>query len=187
MGLMKNAFLIGPTIYLRPLEVDDAPTFLPWINDPEVTRTLKIYRPMNRHAEEMFLRDLYRDECQLTLGIASRAGDALLGSVSLAQVDLKNRHASLGIFIGDTSAWGRGHGREAMSLMLDHAFETLNLNRVWLHVYEYNERAIRLYTRLGFKTEGVLRHDRYHGGRYWDTLTLGLLREEWEARKGGER
>ncbi len=149
MGQMKNVFLIGPNIYLRPLEVDDAPTFLPWVNDPEVARTLKIYRPLNRHAE--------------------------------------NRHASLGIFIGDTSAWGRGHGREAMSLMLDHAFETLNLNRVWLHVYEYNERAIRLYTRLGFTTEGVLRQDRYHGGRSWDTLTLGILREEWEARKGGER
>ena len=67
--------------------------------------------------------------------------------------------------------------------MTGYAFETLNLNRVWLHVYEYNERGIRAYEKVGFKREGVLRQDRYHAGRYWDTITMAILREEWETRK----
>jgi RimJ/RimL family protein N-acetyltransferase len=57
------------------------------------------------------------------------------------------------------------------------------MNRVWLHVYEYNERGLRAYERVGFKREGVLRQHRYHEGRYWDTIVMGILREEWEVRK----
>jgi RimJ/RimL family protein N-acetyltransferase len=61
----------------------------------------------------------------------------------------------------------------------------LNLNRVWLHVYEYSERGIRAYTRAGFQKEGVLRQDTYREGRYWDTILMGILRADWDGRKPG--
>src|SRR5262249_62195912 len=68
-------------------------------------------------------------------------------------------------------------------LLVEHAFEILNLNRVWLHVYEFNERGIRTYERVGFQKEGVLRQDHFHDGRYWSTIIMGILREEWQAAK----
>ncbi len=89
------------------------------------------------------------------------------------------RRASFGILIGDKAAWGKGYGSEATRLMLRHAFETLNLNRVWLHVYEYNQRGIRAYEKVGFRREGVLRQDTFRDGRYWDTIAMAVLREEW--------
>jgi RimJ/RimL family protein N-acetyltransferase len=78
-------------------------------------------------------------------------------------------------------AWGKGHGTEATRLVLGHAFDTLNLNRVWLHVYEYNEAGLRLYQKVGFRTEGRLREDNVRDGRYRDTLVMAVLREEWRA------
>jgi RimJ/RimL family protein N-acetyltransferase len=178
---MNSPFLIGPSVYLRPLEIADARTIVPWLNDPEVTRNLRRYQPMTLAEEEEFLRRLPESATDLALGIALRADDRLVGATGLHKMDTRNRHAELGIFIGDKSAWGKGHGTEATRLLVRHAFDTLNLNRVWLHVYEYNEAALRVYQKVGFRTEGRLRQDTFRDGRFWDTIVMGVLREEWEA------
>src|SRR5262249_47408000 len=101
----------------------------------------------------------------------------------LHRIDFKERHAAFGITIGDKAEWGKGYGTETTRLLVEHAFEILNLNRVWLHVYEFNERGIRTYERVGFQKEGVLRQDHFHEGRYWSTIIMGILREEWQAAK----
>ena len=65
------------------------------------------------------------------------------------------------------------------------AFEKMNLNRVYLRVFENNSRAIRVYERCGFQKEGVLREDHYAGGRYYNTLVMALLKHEYfEKYKG---
>lgn len=180
---MKNPFLIGTRIYLRAMERADAPHCLAWFNHPEITRTLLAYRPINLRAEEEFIDKATQSEHDLVLGIVLKDGDRLIGGTGLHHLDFKNRHASFGITIGDKEEWGKGYGTEATGLMIQHAFETLNLNRVWLHVYEYNERGIRVYTKLGFEKEGVLRQDTYREGRYWDTIVMAILRQEWESRE----
>ena len=72
-------------------------------------------------------------------------------------IEWMNRCARFGIFMGEKSFWNQGYGTEATRLMLKHAFETLNLNRIFLHVYETNPRAIRAYEKVGFVKEGLLR------------------------------
>ncbi|HID10746.1 MAG TPA: N-acetyltransferase, partial [Candidatus Latescibacteria bacterium] len=56
--LMENPFLIGERLYLRPLEMEDVSTCLRWINDPEVTRTLAMYRPLNEPREREWFERL---------------------------------------------------------------------------------------------------------------------------------
>lgn len=177
---MRNPFLIGTKIYLRPLEREDAALFVPWINDAEVNRTLNHYRPVTLEAEEEFIQSLVKSEHDLALGIVARQTDRLIGETGLHRIDFRNHHATFGIVIGDKNEWNKGYGTEATSLLVGYAFETLNLNRLWLHVYENNPRAIRVYGKVGFKREGALRQDRYQEGRYWDTITMGILREEWK-------
>jgi len=82
---------------------------------------------------------------------------------------------------GEKAEWSKGYATEATHLLIGHAFETLNLNRVWLHVYDKNPRALRAYEKVGFKKEGVLRQDHYREGRYWNTIVMAILREEWET------
>ena len=178
---MQNPFLIGPTVYLRPLEREDAPTLVTWMNDPEVTRFLRRRGPINRIAEEAFLRRLSESTTDVVLGIVVREADRFIGVTGLHQFETRHRHAMFGITLGDKTAWGKGYGTEATRLMVRHAFETLNLNRVWLQVYEYNPRGVHVYEKVGFKHEGRLRQDTFRDGRYWDTVVMGVLREEWEA------
>ena len=91
-----------------------------------------------------------------------------------------DRHSGFGIVIGDKESWDKGYGTEATTLLVRYAFETLNLNRVWLHVFEENARAVRAYEKAGFRREGLLRQDHYRDGRYHNTIVMGLLRDEWK-------
>jgi RimJ/RimL family protein N-acetyltransferase len=182
---MKNPFLVGSRIYLRPLDRADAPHFVTWLNDSDVNRTLLRRLPLNLAAEEEFLGKLYQDDKQVLLGIVLRDGDRLIGGTGLHPIDYRYRHTGFGILIGDKAEWGKGHATEATQLMVAFAFQTLNLNRVWLHVYEDNVRGQRVYEKAGFRKEGILRQENYREGRYWDTITMAILREEWQGRTAG--
>jgi len=73
-----------------------------------------------------------------------------------------------------------------MLMLLQHGFETLNLHRIFLRVYEDNLQAIRAYEKAGFKHEGRLREDRYYRGKYYDTLMMSMLKNEWLSRESLE-
>jgi RimJ/RimL family protein N-acetyltransferase len=178
---VQNPFLVGATTYLRPLEKADATVLLPWVNDSEVTRYLTLHRPINLKSEEDFIERLTQKEEAVFFAIVIRDGDRLIGGCGLREIDAKNRSASLGIFIGAKDVWRRGHGTEATRLTVGYAFDTLNLNRVWLHVAEDNERGKHCYEKVGFRPEGLLRQEHYRAGRYWNTVVMGILREEWQV------
>ncbi|MCI0377671.1 MAG: GNAT family N-acetyltransferase [Gemmataceae bacterium] len=165
---MRNPYLIGQTVYLRPVERDDADLVAPWVNDPEVRWYLAGRPPINQVSELDYIDRMSRSEHDLVLLIVRVEDDRRIGMQGLHQIDFRNRHACFGIALGDKEAWGQGYGTEATRLLLQHAFETMNLNRVWLQVYEYNERAMRSYLKLGFKKEGVLRQENFRKGKYWD-------------------
>ena len=178
---MKNPFLTGAHIYLRALERADAPTILPWINDGNVIGNLTIHRPLNLAAEEAFIEAANRSEVDVIFGICSRTSDRLIGVTGLQRIDHRNRHAMFGIFIGPAGNRGLGHGTEATALVVAYAFDTLNLNRVWLHVFEDNTAAIRAYEKAGFTREGLLRDDDFRRGRFRNTVVMGIIRRDRQA------
>jgi RimJ/RimL family protein N-acetyltransferase len=180
---MQTPFLIGARIYFRPLERADAPMIQQWINDPEIRKFLRIYLPMNLAAEERYIDSVSGNGQDLSMLIVRTDNDRPIGSVGLHKIDYKNRHAEFGIMIGVQEEQNQGFGGEATRLMVGYAIETLNLNRVELHVYEFNPRALRVYEKAGFRKEGVLRQHHYADGRYWDTTVMSILREEWLTRK----
>jgi RimJ/RimL family protein N-acetyltransferase len=178
---VQNPFLIGSKVYLRPLDLADAPILTRWLNDPEVTKYLLMYRPLTLFAEEAHLRKISESEHDIVLCIMARDPEQFIGVTGLHQLDVRNRHVQFGIVVGEKSAWDKGYGTEATRLMVRYAFETLNLNRVSLRVYEYNERAVRVYEKVGFRVEGRLRQETFRDGRYWDTSLMAVLREEWRG------
>src|SRR5215471_16442208 len=142
---MKNPFLIGETVYLRAIEREDAPIFLPWANDFDVAKHMLVHRPMSLTAEEAWIARIQEDKSNVVLTIVLRKDDRVIGNTALHGIHSHNHHASFGIMIGDKREWGKGYGTEATRLIVGHGFHTLNLHRIWLHVYEDNPRAIRSY------------------------------------------
>lgn len=87
----------------------------------------------------------------------------------------------MGIGIYDPSYWSGGYGTKAFRLWIDHLFQTMPLVRVGYTTWSGNERMIRLGEKLGMTMEARLRKCRYYDGNYYDSIRMGILREEWEA------
>lgn len=179
---MNNPFLIGERVYLRAVEVEDAPRCCAWLNHPEVRVHLAHETPLGRCAEEQFLRGLGERKDERILAIILREEDRAIGLVGL-HPKKSARAREIGILIGERDCWDKGYGREAMALMLDHAFLDLDVHRVELFVHEENGRGIACYERLGFVREGVLRDAHFREGRFGNDVVMSVLGPEWRARK----
>jgi RimJ/RimL family protein N-acetyltransferase len=175
--------IYGDRIRLRHVEQADLPRFVEWLNDPEVRHGLSIYLPLSQIEEEQWFEKMLKhppDEQPLAIEIQAEDGWALVGNSGFFELDWRNRSAELGVFIGDKSHWNQGYGTDVMRLLLRHGFTTLNLHRIYLHVFEDNRRAIRAYEKAGFTHEGRLRQAEFRDGRYMDVLLLSVLRPEWK-------
>jgi RimJ/RimL family protein N-acetyltransferase len=109
--------------------------------------------------------------------------DCLIGFVVLHSVKWSNQSALLTIGIGDPAYRGRGYGQDALRLILNYAFNELNLYRVGLTVMAYNAVAIKAYERAGFVREGATRGAVQRDGARHDLLHFGILRDEWLAHR----
>jgi len=176
---MKNPFLIGERVYLRPLDEADLDRCLGWINDPEVISTLGRRFPMSATLEREWLTGQYKSEKALSLAIVVKDGDRHIGNCGFNDIDYANRKAVFGILIGEKDQWGKGYGPEAARLIVDYGFNQLNLHRISLTVYSNNPRAIRAYEKVGFVHEGTLRESYFRDGRYYDTLVMAIVDRDW--------
>jgi RimJ/RimL family protein N-acetyltransferase len=107
----------------------------------------------------------------------------LAGNTRLFHLKWIDRNAEFGIMIGDKGLWDQGYGTEVLELMLEHAFEALNLHRIFLRVFASNLRARRSYEKAGFTVEGTLRQAIFRRGRYIDVLIMSILQPEWKERR----
>jgi RimJ/RimL family protein N-acetyltransferase len=118
--------------------------------------------------------------------IHTLADDRIIGFVDLSGINWPAGDAWLGIGIGERECWGKGYGTDAMRLIMRFAFEQLNLRRISLTVFEYNQRGYHVYQKLGFREEGRMRQWMQRGGERYDMIYMGILREEWECSKQQE-
>jgi RimJ/RimL family protein N-acetyltransferase len=175
--------IIGERIRLRAIERDDLTRFVTWLNDPDVTRGLMLFVPLSLSQEEKWFQHLLDrpvEEHPLVMEVRMPEGWIPIGNIALDRINWKERSAEVGIFIGEKIFWNQGYGREAMGLILGYGFNELNLNRIFLRVYETNQRAIHSYEKAGFVLEGRLRQDHFQDGRYIDVLMMSVLRSEWK-------
>lgn len=110
--------------------------------------------------------------------ITNQNNDIIAESV-LMDYDEKLRSAHYRVAIFFKVYLNRGIGTWMIKEALKFGFETLNLHRIELEVYSFNNRAIRTYEKLGFKKEGVLRDTVIVDNKYHDTIIMAILENEW--------
>lgn len=177
--------IYGERIRFRAAEKEDIPRFLRWVNDEEVAENLLLVYPMSRYEEEKWYESMMEkppSEHVLVIEIKDpqNQGEYIpIGNCQFFDINWRNRASEVGIMIGEKSYWNQGYGTETMRLMLKHGFNTLNLHRIWLRVFEQNKGGIRAYEKAGFKYEGKYRQAQYKHGEYHDLLLMSILIDEW--------
>ena len=179
---MNTQAFTGKLIRLASFDADhDAELFARWSQNSEFQQLLdsgpaKLLSPkqlkewMENHYGELY-----------NFSIRTLDDDQVIGFIDLSGIDWVTGNAWVGIGIGPQELWGKGYGTDAMKQILRFGFGQLNLKRVSLNVFEYNERAAQSYRRAGFKEEGRLRQWMQRGGERYDLIYMGILRQEWEA------
>ena len=173
--------LVGEHIYLSPISVEDVEKYTEWMNGFETTdytgRSSQIYTVEN---ERKWLEGSIEDKLNQIFGIVALKDDKLIGNCGIHKIDSKNRNATLGIFIGDKGERSKGYGTETIKLLLDYGFNYLNLHEIQLDVMSFNKRAIRCYEKAGFKQYGRRRESEYVNGKYYDLISMDILKSEFK-------
>jgi RimJ/RimL family protein N-acetyltransferase len=175
--------LRSPRVRLAALTDADLPLITRWHDDVEFARNYdsRPARPRTEAELREWLQEQQKSSTAFVFAVRLRENDELIGVVEIEGIQWTHRTAWLAIAVGPATHRGRGYGYESLRLALRFAFHELNLYRVQLSVFAYNERAIRLYERLGFQREGVYREFLERDGRRHDMILYGILRHEWQA------
>jgi UDP-4-amino-4,6-dideoxy-N-acetyl-beta-L-altrosamine N-acetyltransferase len=168
-----------PEVTLIPLDDTHTDRVLAWRADPIVSRELFSPLPPSREGHLAWLKTL--GDSRREYLILAGAEMTPIGTIGLSQINQHHRHAEYGIAIGDRNYRGRGFAQAASHALLRIAFRNLRLHRVGLRVFADNPPALRLYERLGFHREGLLRDMIWSQNRFRDVVVMSLLESEWTA------
>lgn len=182
--MIETPLLQSDLVRLTALTHNDLPTMARWYQNPTFLRLLdaRAAHPQGEASLADWLDKSRKSQSAFLFGIRLQKDNTLIGYVELEGILWTHQVGWLAIGIGETSVRGKGYGRLAMQLTLGFAFRELNLHRVQLTVFSYNQRAIALYEKLGFQREGTYREFLHRDGQRHDMFLYGLLRREWEGR-----
>jgi RimJ/RimL family protein N-acetyltransferase len=175
----RRRFMIaGEHIILRAFEREDAERCYRWMNDPNIVRTLKSRYPIAFQNEMEWLdRAMHASSNERHFAIERKDDRTHIGNASIHDIDWVSRIASFGLFIGEPTAWNRGFGSDAIGTLMRFAFDEMNLRKLRISVFEYNDRAKHVLESHGFVQEGRLQREFYREGTYHDLLLLSVFRD----------
>jgi RimJ/RimL family protein N-acetyltransferase len=174
--------LKGKNVTLRGFELSDIDEIMKHWNDIELRQFLSHINPDSKEDEIEWIKATWKDrkeKKEYNFAIDTNSKKQLIGSTSIHRIDWINRSAEFGIAIYK-KFWNKGYGPEATRLVLDYAFNWLNINHIWLRVKSFNERAIKTYKKVGFKEAGKLRQSTYRDGKYHDDIIMDILKSEFK-------
>jgi len=180
--MMISKLLRGHKVRLTALAKNDLATMAHWYQDTEFLRLYDARPAYPKTEDELarWLEELQKANDIFAFAVRLLEGADLIGYVELDGINWQHGVCGMGLAIGDRANWGRGYGYETAQLALAFAFNELNLHRVQVTVFSYNERSMVLFEKLGFQREGVYREFLQRDGRRHDMGLYGLLRHEWK-------
>ena len=177
----KARTLDGERVQLRRHDPKNYGLYAEWYGDSEVWHlTSWANMPLGRSAVKRLFEERELSTTDDSFAIHPKGEGQPIGVISLMNVSEANRSAELSVIVGAPDDRSHGYGAEAIEMIVRYAFDDLGLNRVGLSVFEFNERAIATYERLGFEHEGRLRRAVKRQDGFHDALLMSVLRDEWK-------
>lgn len=178
MKVRYGSVLKGTSLYLTYPVEEDAANYLEWSLDADYMCNVDTDYMRPQTTEE--ITAMFKSDNQTVyFHIRSMADDELLGFAAIFNIEWNNQLATVAIGIGEEKNRGRGFGSEALTLLIDYAFNELNLFKLCLDVIDYNEQAKHVYEKLGFMVEGYNQQAVFRNQHRYDRIYMGLFKDEW--------
>lgn len=174
---MKDIFIEGEQVYLRALNENDLNgNYVNWLNDAEVCKYNAHHRFVNtKEKTKSYIDSVNNSNTNLVLAVCYKEDNTHIGNISIQNINYIDSCAEFAIVMGETGYHGKGLAYEAASLIINHAFTTLNLHRVYCGTSSENTPMQKLALKLGMEKEGRQKEAMFKNGKYVDILLYGLL------------
>ena len=179
-GKEVPVFIEGERICFLPHSSEHINLYIKWINDPKVRKYARDIVPIRVEDAKRWFEPSER-------GISDYVGFEIwhkedkkpIGFIGLGSIDWINGSANVGISIGEPAYWNKNIATEATKLLIDYAFNELNLNKLQAGVAIENIGSWSVAEKIGFVFEGIQKHEMYVDGKYVDEKTYRMLKEDW--------
>jgi RimJ/RimL family protein N-acetyltransferase len=172
----------GELVGLRAVEETDLILFRDWRNIADFRKNFREVRELSLDDQKKwfsFIQDHKHNNFMFT--IVRLSDNKPIGACGLLYVNWIIRSADYSFYIGEDQHYidNEGFAFEATYLLLNYGFSYLNLNKVWMELYEFDKSKINFFMeRFNFKRDGLLRENCFDNGRYWDSLIISLLKSD---------
>lgn len=172
----------GKLVKLREYRKEDAKLAQKLINNPSIKKNLttSIPFPICEWEEEKWVQSNSAfSSSKYSFAIETLDDNKYIGGCGINTINWLSRTAEIGIFIGNTDYHSKGYGSDALKVLINFIFNQMNIRKIKLNVYSFNERAIGCYKKLGFQNEGTLRDELFRDGKYYNIVMMGMFKEEF--------
>lgn len=171
---------------LRSLQVDDFEMVHKWLSDPYIIRLTFVVSgpnseqimPFSETLSEQYLNMLVTDDKRMTYAI--EVNGQHVGNIGLKDYNEDFKRSEIFVEVGEAEFRSKGVGKAAIAILLDYAFDVLNLREIRLEVLEFNAAAIHVYKKLGFVSTGSTGWHYDHHGQYWQVHGMVLVKDKWK-------
>ena len=183
-GKEVPVFIEGERICFLPHSSEHINLYIKWINDPKVRKYSRNVIPVRiDDAKKWFEPQEGRVRNFIVFEIWHKKDKKPVGNTFLTDIDWINGWANVGMTIGEPNYWNKNIATEATELIIEYAFNELNLNKLHGVVIVDNIGSWKVAEKTGFKFEGIHKDELFVDGKYVDVKTYGLLKDDWVKRK----
>lgn len=171
--------IIGKNVGLRAVEKADLKVLRDWRNIPEFRMHFREVRELSLVDQEEWFEGLQKTKTiNYMFTIVDLKTGEPIGAAGLLYINWVIRSADVSFYIGDNKKYigNDGIAEEAVNLLIDYAFGVLNLHKIWMELYEFDNQKIEFFTNnFQFKQDGLLRDNCFHNGKYYNSLIISKI------------
>jgi RimJ/RimL family protein N-acetyltransferase len=172
----------GTKVGLRAIEAEDLSLLRDWRNISSFRRNFREFKELNMVNQQAWHSKVSSSSNDFMFIIERLDSKEPVGVCGLLYINWIIRSADFSFYIGLNEAYidDEGYALEAAQLLISYGFNNLNLNKIWMELYEFDNKKIDFFTKaFGFKKDALLRQNCFEDGRYYDSVIISLLRSEY--------
>jgi [ribosomal protein S5]-alanine N-acetyltransferase len=175
-----TTYMTNELVNLRGMRREDLEAYRSWVDNADVTRYMEMgWKPFSDADLEKTFEEATQAHDTVCMVIEEKSSGRAVGTTGLYLINWPGRRTQFRILIGEPSVFNKGLGTTATKLIVQYGFERLNMEMIYLGVNEENAGAVRAYEKAGFVRAGVQRNFVYNNGRYYNSVMMDIVREDY--------